>query len=462
MRVLAGLSAAIFALFGLASFASAESEDVFVVPRVPVQAQAESAGEAKNRAQSLGRRRALDILLRRLTVEQDWVYLPNLRRNQPAQATAPGVDGKSPIAISGAQVRELESGFVVFGEKGSATTYRALITYRFNPESVRRLLQNARIPYSESQTRTALVLPVLQTDRGVYLWEENNPWMRAWKTRPFTHELTPMTAPLGDLEDASRISARQALALDQTRLQALAAHYSVPQIILAHARLKQDDGENRLSVRLVNGYRESGQADTVLNLEDVIERETAATPVADVFAKDVGDVLGQAYLVDDSGDFPALAERSIERAIADYSKEWKARTLIDYSVEGVLEATAFYQSVADWAKIRAALVETPLVEFVQVSALSRKGAEMRMRVFGDPSRLVTAMENQGLTLWTETGERWFIATPETAGVYRGQRFLRRRVQRRGADFERSNDDIYAPPSNVFQNEYDAKLGQGVN
>ena len=28
------------------------------------------------------------------------------------------------------------------------------------------------IPYSEAQTRTALVLPVLQTENGQYLWEE--------------------------------------------------------------------------------------------------------------------------------------------------------------------------------------------------------------------------------------------------------------------------------------------------
>ncbi|MEL7486682.1 MAG: DUF2066 domain-containing protein [Pseudomonadota bacterium] len=371
----------------------------------------------------------------------------------------PSLDGKAPIAVDNAQVRALESGFVVFGEKSSATTYRALITYRFNPEAVRRLLQNARIPYSESQTRTALVLPVLQTDRNVYLWEENNPWMAAWKARPFTHELTPMTAPLGDLEDASRISADQALSLDQTRLKAIADHYSAPQIIVAHARLKQLDGKNQLSVRLVNGYRDTAPAETALDLADVIEQATSPQPAPDEFAKTVGDVLGAAYLADESGNFPMLAERAIERAIADYSKDWKARTLIDYSVEGVLEATAFYQSVSDWAKIRAALVETPLVESVQVSALSRRGAEMRMRVFGDPSRLVTAMENQGLTLWTETGDRWFIATPETSARYRGQRFLRKR---RRAEFDGDDDATFVPASEIYQNEYDAKIGNGSN
>ncbi len=446
--------------------AHAQSEDVFVVPRVPVQAKAETARQAKQTAQQQGRRRAMDILLRRLTVEEDWVYLPNLRRDQPAQAGVGVGGGKAAIAITPQQLLGLESGFVVYGEKSSSTTYRALITYRFKPDEVRRLLRAARIPYSEAQTRTALVLPVLQTDRGVYLWEENNPWMAAWKARPYTHELTPMTAPLGDLEDAARISARQALALNQVRLKAMAEQYSVPQVIVAHARLTRKDDRDQLSVRLINGYRESADVDGAApDGGDGVPggAQTALSPRSD-FAQEAGAVLGQSFLTEASGNFPVLAERSIELSIAKYSKEWKARTLVDYGAENVLEGTAFFQSIAEWTKIRAALVETPLVGSVQVSALSRRGAEMRMRLFGEPQRLVTALESQGLVLWTETGERWFVATPQTARIYRGQRFLRSR--RRGLFSEDGSEAFDGPtpasadyPADAYQEEYDRKIKQ---
>ena len=97
--------------------AHAQNEDVFVVPRVPVQAQADNARAAKNAALNQGRRRAMDILLRRLTVEDDWIYLPQLLRGSPANAGAPGSDGKMPISIGPAQLLGLESGFVVYGEK---------------------------------------------------------------------------------------------------------------------------------------------------------------------------------------------------------------------------------------------------------------------------------------------------------------------------------------------------------
>ena len=427
------IGAALILVTFTAGAARAATDDVFVVPRVPVQATGETATAAKDKAQGGGRRRALDLLLRRLTPEEDWVYLPRLAAGAPAKASGDG-SGKTAIFVSSAQLEQLESGYEVYGEKTSSTSYRAYITYRFKPDAVRRLLKTSRIPYSEAQTRVALVLPVLQTDTSVYLWESNNPWMAAWKIRPYTHELTPMTAPLGDLEDSKTITAKQALAGDTTALAAMADKYNVSQIIVAHARLTQKDGANQLTVRLINSHRESGKTDLtdVLGHDEELEDVEPANDTFtyadgdEDFASTVGAVLAQTYLTEPVGNFPSLAEQSIEAAIAKYSAGWKSRTLIDHSREARLPVTAFFERVEDWSRIRSALIATPLVGAVQVSALSRKGAEMDVRIFGDPSRVQVAMENQGIVFWTETGERWFLATPAVAGKYRGRKFLRDR------------------------------------
>jgi hypothetical protein len=456
MRILSVIAAALAALFAAVAPATAASDDVFVVARVPVQASGATASAAKEDAQAQGRRRAVDLLLRRLTPEDDWVYLPGVASGSPAKASG-GAGGKTAVAISSSGVDALESGFEVYGEKVSSSSYRAYITYRFKPDAVRRLLKQSRIPYSETQTRVALVLPVLQTDSGVYLWEGNNPWMAAWKVRPYTHELTPMTAPLGDLEDVKAITARQALSQDAAALAAIAGKYNVSQVIVAHGRLTQKDGANQLTVRLINAHRESGKADLseVIGAEEDIGdlggNDTFTYSQGDEnFASTVGEVLAQTYLTEPAGNFPALAERSIEAAIAKYSSGWKSRTLIDHSREARLPVTAFFERVEDWSKIRSALIATPLVGAVQVSALSRKGAEMDVRIFGDPSRVQVAMENQGIVFWTETGERWFLATPNVAGKYRGRRFLR---DRRGLF---SADEL--PPGDGPQ---PASAGEGV-
>ena len=451
MRIPSVISGALFWLAVQAGAALAAGDDVFVVPRVPVQASGDTATIAKETAQSNGRRQAMDILLRRVTPEEDWIFLPTLAAGAPAQSVGDGA-GKTAVDITPSLLIGLESGFEIYSEKASSSSYRAYITYRFKPDAVRRLLKTARIPYSEAQTRVALVLPVLQTDSGVYLWESNNPWMAAWKVRPYTHELTPMTAPLGDLEDSSTISARQALAADPAALATLAERYNVSQVIIAHARLTQKDGANQLTVRLVNGHRESGKADLtdVLGVETEIDASGAGDQTFSYaegdedFAAKVGEVLAQTYMSEPTGNFPALAERSIEAAIAKYASGWKRRTLIDHSKEERLAVTAFFDRIEDWSKIRSALIATPLVGSVQVSSLSRKGAEMDIRIFGEPSRMQVAMENQGVVFWTETGDRWFLATPTAAGKYRGRRFLRgdRRGLSSADDLPKEEDDIF--------------------
>ncbi|MEM8771055.1 MAG: DUF2066 domain-containing protein [Pseudomonadota bacterium] len=441
------------AIWAAASSALASSEDVFVVPRVAVQAQADSAREAKTIAQNEGRRRAMDLLLKRLTVEENWPQLPQLAASEagtesPTASNDALFEPAPAVGLTTQDLQELESGFEVYNEKSSSRTYRAFITYRFKPDAVRRLLKDAQIPYSEAQTQTALVIPVLQTGSGLYLWEENNPWMAAWKIRPYNNELTPMIAPLGDLEDAAGLSARQALDVDVEALQAIADRYSVSNVVIAHAFLQQANGDDKIRVRLINGYNSISTLNDVGAGEDAFASEIdageayspagdfgQAQPGDDFLQNDPGDVLAEAWFSQPSGNFPTLAERAIEETISKYAKPWKERTLIDHSVSALLNVSARYNSLAEWGKIRAALVSTPLVGSVQVRSLSRSGSEMLIQAFGEPEKLIVSMEAQGLVLWSDDGELWNVATPDAAQQYRN---ADRRQQSRRSDDEQSS------------------------
>jgi hypothetical protein len=205
-------------------------------------------------------------------------------------------------------------------------------------------------------------------------------------------------------------------------------------VIVAHARLRQGAGGDQLIVRLINAYREQAGAvgEDVFGAEfeeggEAFSYESpgAQTTVSEI-ASQIGDVLAEATFSEPTGNFPALAERSIEAAIAKYASGWKARTLIDHSSQAILDVTAFFQSIDEWMRIRAGLGGTPLVNSVQVFALSPRGAELRLKVFGDPQRLAVAMENHGVVFWTEDGRRWVLATSALANQLRGSRFLRER------------------------------------
>lgn len=439
-------------------------DSVFVVPKVPISAEAEDATQAQRLARNQGRREALDILLRRLTAEQDWVYLPRLAISQPAlaggqrvypvepdggngggAASIPdllpgergrgdndntqgydqggyrGFAGKQAVMIDPKNLSLFEESFAVFEEKSSAKSYSAEVTYRFKPGEIRALLKNAGIPYSESQTRTALVVPVLETKNGLYLWESNNPWARAWLARPLNNELTPMRLPLGDRRDVETITPLQARAFDQRRLGALAARYGVTQVIIAHGFLSESDGQYRLRVRLMNGYlnnKARAARDYVpTNTAILYDNEDGfGAPGVDNFGsgEPSGSVLAQSWYREPVGDFPMLARRAVESAVAKYAAGWKAQTLIDHSASRTYKVNAWVSGINELAAIRKALEGSPLVADVSIDAIAPEGATIFIKVIGDIDQLVTELRQRNLVFWTTDNITWNIASPDTA------------------------------------------------
>ena len=403
---------------GLASGAAAQDRSaVFTVPQVPVFAEAENAARAQAIAQARGRREAMDILLRRLTAKEDWAYLPRLAAGEPAPASAgvPETDAayagavtvKQPVALTADDLPRIELSFAPFGEKTSPTTYRAQVTYRFAPDAVRRLLQEARLPYSEQQTRQALVLPLLETDRGLYLWEAKNPWARAWLARPLTGELTPLVLPKGDPADVETITAEEARAFDQEALRTLAVRYGVPQVIVALGRLQEEAGEQRLSVQFLDGYLD-GRSDARRRIDAGSSAQLYGEASSVRTAGRPGAALASSFFRAPEGDFPRLARRAVEGTVAGYADEWKAQTLVDHSAERRFRLTAWFDGLDDWAEIRTALESTPLVRDMDQGAFTNESTVIVVTAIGTAPQFELAMRQSGLDVW-RARESWHIA-----------------------------------------------------
>ena len=460
------LAALVMALTTTGWAQSRSSDAVFAVPEVPVYAEAESAAAARQTAQAMGRRRAMDLVLRRLTAEEDWVYLPRLAAGEPAPAGQPmdrELGGEQPnssldveifgmseevdmrakraVQLDPQDLDEIESGFGIFDEKTSGTTYRARITYRFKPDSVRRLLEMANLPYSEAQARRALVLPVLETENGTYLWETKNPWARAWLARPLVNELTPLVLPVGDRQDVETITTEEALELTPGAFAALAARYNVPQVIIARGKLVEKDGEFELSVSFVDAFldgrdRDESQDQNADSLDSARlyddEDGFGADPVTPVGnAETRGEMLIDAFFRGANDDFPALAQRAVEATVAKYARGWKERTLVDHAAVRMMELTAWFGTLDEWADIRNALEATPLVRDMTVGAFNNANAVMRLTVIGEQSQFILAMRQSSLTVWQAANGSWNVADFDRA--------TRLQAELQQVDYERAKE-----------------------
>ena len=129
----AGLALAVL-LWGLGgSHPARAAVDPFSVSGVTVDATAATAAAARDAALAEGQRKAVRMLLERLTAPADHARLPK---------------------PSDAEITGLVAGFEVQEERTSPIRYLATLTYSFRPTAVRGLLRGAGVPFAETGSRS--------------------------------------------------------------------------------------------------------------------------------------------------------------------------------------------------------------------------------------------------------------------------------------------------------------------
>jgi hypothetical protein len=174
----------------------AAQADVFVVRGIKVDVTAASTAVARDKALAMGERAAFRELLERLTLRVDHPRLP---------------------AFSANDIAAFVTDFEVAEEKASAVRYLATLNYNFKADDVRRLLIDRQIAFAETTSKPVLVLPVYQAAGFLLLWDDPNPWRKAWTERPEKFSLVPSILPKGDLPDIAMIGPEQAVAGDDQR-----------------------------------------------------------------------------------------------------------------------------------------------------------------------------------------------------------------------------------------------------
>ncbi len=325
-------------------------DDVFTVAAVPVDATAANPSLARDAARQLGERRAFDLLIDRLVLAQD--------------------RGGVPKATDSA-LNDIVQGIEVANERSSGVRYLANYTFRFRPESVRRLLRDAGVPFAETPSRPVVVLPVLVADNRTTLWEEPNPWRDAWNAHPPQPGLVPLAMPLGELGDVAAIDAAAAASGDDARLQAIAQRYGGDDVLVAVASLKTATARHTLDV--------TGR------------RYTPGSPGGE--PKWTTTVAAAA----DEAD-PDLMARAIADVVGQMQQAWKVANILDFSQSGTLRATVLAHDLATWLAVRDSLTGIPAVRRTEILSVDHSGAQIVLHYVGAEGQLRVALSQRDLEL----------------------------------------------------------------
>ncbi|TCS60375.1 DUF2066 domain-containing protein [Varunaivibrio sulfuroxidans] len=340
--------------------AQAAANDVFEVKGVKVDVSADSVAVARDRALEEGEARALQILLKRLTLQ---AYHDRLPKPSAAQRAALVLD------------------FSVAEEKASSVRYLATLNYRFKAGAVRALLRDAQIPFAETRSKPVLLLPVYRAAGALLLWDDPNPWSKAWAAVAGQGGLVPVVLAQGDLKDIATIGAQQALDGDGQRLDAIARRYDAGDSLVAEGVLGVDPqtGLPDLDV-YVTRYGTASQEQTIVR----------------TFSSQVGESVD------------GLLERSARQIMLQVEDNWKQDNLLQFTKPAVISAIVPISGLTSWVDIQRRLREVAVVRRVDIALLSPKEAWIKLNFIGDTDQLALSLKQADLILWREA-DTWYLS-----------------------------------------------------
>jgi hypothetical protein len=335
------------------SSASAQSTDAFTVRDVHVDETAGTAAQARERALAVGQRLAIQQLFARLTSRDDEARLPHL---------------------SDAELADVVGSYEVQAEKNSPVRYIGTLTYHFNQRGIEQTLRDRGIPFAETMSKPIVVVPILRTGNAQLLWDEPNPWLRAWASLPPAAGLVPFVVPNGDSQDSNTLSADDAVRSSGEKLAALARRYGTNSTVVAIASLHGESGSD--IARIDVSYSRQGGG--------------PPTPAA------VVSVTAQSS--ESSGALFSRAARQVED---DINERWKQENLIHFGQAQEAIVTVPLASLDDWIRARRALEQIAFVSRIDLVYFARDEARVNLHYLGDPAQLKLALAQRDLLLTDE-------------------------------------------------------------
>lgn len=331
--------------------ANAADADLYTVRAVPVDATAETAPVARDRAIAEGRRKAFQRLVERV---------------------APLAQARAIKDPTDAELQRMVLGFEVANERSSAVRWLADLTVAFDQAAIRGYLRAAGTPYAETRSLPVLVIPLYVTGGEVVLWKEPNPWRTAWYDLPPQGGLVPFVVPYGDVADIRDLLPEQAVAGDLPALTRIAERYGARDAVVVKAT-PRSGGATELSVqRLGQSGTDRTLLETVAGGEELDEVKRLA---------------------------PAVL-----RAVAMVEEAWKQDNLIRPGFESRVTATVPIDSMKRWLTVREALDRLSIVARYQVILLTRREALVDVWINGEAEQFRMALAQRDLELLPGAGD----------------------------------------------------------
>ncbi len=339
--------------------AATAADKVYTVANYPVEAIAENAVAAKQKALADGQQAAFRSLLKRL--------MPVTAYSRAKQ-------------FASVEAAELIDSVRVRSERNSRTEYVATYDFAFRAKSIRDLLRREGIPFTDEQAPVTILIPVWQAaGGGAAAPAEQTAWTNNWRGLDLENSLTPIKIEALRKDVAPTVVSAVASG-DLGAARSLAISYKTERVLLVAA--EPDAATGRLAVTLAG-------RDAVGPF--VLKRQYRLDPADPGYAREFAAVVGLRTL---EGRWKAVNARGGAATAA------PGDTDLLISVE--------FRGMTEWQDISRKLSATRGVEELDVAGLSARGARVTLRYSEGAQRLAEELAQKGLSLRSNGGS-WVLS-----------------------------------------------------
>jgi hypothetical protein len=308
------------------------------------------AADARTQAMIKGQQDALVSLLNKFTTPEQTQHIVN--------------------ELDATKISAMVRGTEVLEEKMSANRYRAHLMVTFDGDQIGK--GAAGNPDMASTTTGAFLIIPSYEDNGITaLWEDTNPWRKVWKAVGLEITTGDIVVPFGDKNDSAVIDTQNAASANFSSLSPLGVRYGVSDIVVLQAKFTQTP-DMMLTVVKRRINRLQNEVNVLTYRADPQETK---------------DLL----LLRAARDIAGLLEHK-------KTEELESTKVVRGGERHTMMVLASISTLASWTQVRAKLTGLPMIDRLELLAISPKQVDMVVHYRGTPDSLANAIAAQNLRL----------------------------------------------------------------
>ncbi|MBL8686989.1 MAG: DUF2066 domain-containing protein [Alphaproteobacteria bacterium] len=324
----------------------ASAQAVYQIDDVIIDKTAKDVATARQQGINSAQIEAFNVLLSRILID-------------PAQK-------QNLLVLSPVEINGLIADYEVISEKSSTTRYIANVSFRFRPESVRKLLRENGIDYVEAVKDRTLILPVLALGEQDVLFRDDNLWLKNWQNIPRKFSFTSPVLPIGDIDDVGTTAL--------------------------------DDGKINLSIETYNYFVDRYKTQDILLIKLYQQDEQTDTSKIDIFRIDRSDA---SLVLLDELNFP-LSSKSYNQLIIEIlnylESKWKEDHVVNVgTIKNIIFVIRFNgQNI--WYDVQDKLRKIQFIENFNITRINPKFVEIQAQINTNFEKLSAALTAHGFNI----------------------------------------------------------------